>query len=37
MAPVNSLLLVELLASVAIYLIILDQFKVPIFRRFKIR
>ena len=37
MAPVSPFLLVELLASVAIYLIILDQFKVLIFRRFKIR
>ena len=37
MAPVSPFILVELLASVAIYLIILDQFKILIFRRFKIR
>jgi H+-transporting ATPase len=36
MAPVSPFLLVELFASVAIYLIVLDQFKVLIFRRFKI-
>jgi H+-transporting ATPase len=36
MAPVSPFLLFELFASVAIYLIILDQFKVLIFRRFKI-
>jgi len=37
MAPVSPFLLVESLASVAIYLIVLHQFKVLIFRRFKIR
>jgi H+-transporting ATPase len=37
MTPVNPFLIVELFASVAIYLIIRDQFKVLIFRRFKIR
>ncbi|HUZ31734.1 MAG TPA: plasma-membrane proton-efflux P-type ATPase [Xanthobacteraceae bacterium] len=37
MAPVNPLLIAELLAAVAIYLVILDQFKVLIFRSFKIR
>lgn len=36
MAPVKPLLIAELLAAVQ-YLLILDQFKVLIFRRFKIR
>ncbi len=37
MTPVSPLLLAALLCAVAIYLIILDQLKVIIFRRFKIR
>ena len=37
MAPVSPLLIAELLAAVALYLLLLDQFKVLIFRRFKIR
>jgi len=37
MAPVNPLLIAELLAAVAIYLLILDQFKVLVFSSFKIR
>jgi H+-transporting ATPase len=36
MTPVNPWLIAELLAAVAIYLLILDQFKVLIFRRFKV-
>jgi H+-transporting ATPase len=36
MAPVNPLLIAELLAVVAIYLLMLDQIKVLIFRRFNI-
>jgi H+-transporting ATPase len=36
MAPVSPLLIVGLLASVGIYLVILDQFKVLIFRHFNI-
>ena len=37
MTPVSLTLLAELLCAVAIYLIILDQLKVLIFRRFRIR
>jgi len=37
MTPVSPLLLAELLCAVAIYLIILDQLKVLIFRHFRIR
>ncbi len=37
MTPVDPLLLAELLTAVAIYLVILDQLKVLIFRRFDIR
>ena len=36
MTPVSPLLIAELLAVVAIYLLILDQLKVLIFRRFEI-
>lgn len=36
MAPVDPRLIAELLAIVAIYLLILDQLKVAIFRRFKV-
>ena len=36
MAPLNPLLIVELLAVVAVYLLIIDQFKVLLFRRFNI-
>lgn len=36
MAPLNPLLIVELLAAVAVYLLIIDQFKVLLFRRFNI-
>ncbi len=37
MTPVKPLLIVELLTAVAIYLLIIDQFKVLLFQRFKIR
>lgn len=37
MAPVNPLLIAGLLVAVAIYLLMLDQLKVLIFRRFEIR
>jgi H+-transporting ATPase len=37
MAPVNPLLIAALLAAVAIYLLMLDQFKMLIFRRFNLR
>ncbi len=37
MTPVSSLMIAELVAVVAIYLLILDQFKVLIFRHFKVR
>jgi H+-transporting ATPase len=37
MTPVRPLLLAELLCAVAIYLVILDQLKVLIFQRFRIR
>ena len=37
MTPVSPLLIAELLIAVAIYFLILDQFKVLIFRRFNIR
>jgi H+-transporting ATPase len=36
MAPLSPLLIVELLAAVALYLLILDQLKVLIFRRFEV-
>jgi H+-transporting ATPase len=37
MTPVSPVLIGELLAAVALYLLILDRFKVLIFRRFTIR
>ena len=36
MTPVSPLLIAELLAAVAIYLLVLDQLKVLIFRRFEV-
>jgi hypothetical protein len=37
MTPISPLLIAGLLVAVALYLLILDQLKVPIFRRFAIR
>ena len=37
MTPISPLLVVALLAAIAVYLFILDQFKVLVFRRFKVR
>ncbi len=37
MTPVNPLLIAELFVAVAVYLLVIDQFKVLMFRRFNIR